>query len=136
MELVYYSAGVLMAVPLLLLLWAVLASPALLGLVLALRFIRRRQCSPARAAVPLAAAFSLLAAPVPTPIITVFIPHWAALLDVNYYDQILNGRVTMADLWWWIVPSLLVTFGVSLAAVLHYGQPRKQKPRGSAVKSE
>ena len=136
MELLIYSATMLLAVTLLLLLWAVLASPALLGLVLALRFIRRRQFSPARAAVPLAAAFTLLAAPVPTPIITVFIPHWAALLDVNYYDQILNGPGTMEDLWWWIIPSLLVTFGVSLAAVLHYGQPGKQKQRGSAVKSE
>lgn len=135
MELLIYSATMLLAVPLLLLLWAVLASPALLGLVLALRFIRQRQYSPARAAVPLAAAFSLLAAPVPTPIITVFIPHWAALLDVSYYDQILNGHVTMAALWWWIVPSLLVTFGVSLAAVLHYGQPLKQKHKGSADKS-
>ena len=131
----FYSATMLLAVPLLLLLWAIFASPAVLGLVLALRFIRRRQYSPARAAVPLAAVFALLAAPVPTPIVTVFIPHWAALLDGNYYDLILNGPEPMANLWRWIVPSMLVTFGVSLAAVLHYGQPRKQKQRGSTDKS-
>ena len=134
MEAALYLTG-LYAV--LLLPWAVLASPVIIGFVLALRFARRRHIRPVVVSVPLAAAFTLLAAPVPTPIITVLIPHGVALLGGRYYFNILHGPEMMVQLWWWIVPSLVITFGLSLGVAWRYGRPpnNSSKPtplRGAA----
>ena len=114
----------------LLALWAVLASPAIVGFILVLRLMRRGRIRIAYGAVPLAIAFAVLAAPVPTPIITFLFPHGLALLDGAYYRYILAGP--FISLWWWIVPSLTATFCLSLAVAVRYGRPLIPGPSSSS----
>lgn len=103
-----------------LLVWGVLASPLLLGLYLLLRLMRRRAVRSPWARVFLALVFSLLAAPVPTPIITVFVPHGLAVLDGGYYGRIDQGPDVFAGMLPWIGVSLLATFLITLAVVWRY----------------
>ena len=100
--------------------WAVVSSPVLLGFVLLARLMRRRAVRSAWAIAAFAFAVSVLAAPVPTPIITGLVPHGLALLDRTYYPCILHGPAMCAGLWWWIAPSLALTFAVSLVAAWRY----------------
>jgi len=103
-----------------LLVWGVLASPLLLGLYLQLRLMRRKAVRSPWARVFLALVFSLLAAPVPTPIITVFVPHGLAVLDGVYYGRIDQGPEVFAGMLPWIGVSLLATFLITLAVVWRY----------------
>jgi len=101
-------------------LWALIASPVLVGFFVLARLMRRRSVRSTWGIVAFALAFSLLAAPVPTPIITVLLPHGLALLDRSYYPNIFQGPAMLADLWWWIIPSLVLAFAVSLVAAWRY----------------
>lgn len=101
-------------------LWAVIASPIFLAFFFLVRFMRRSSVRSAWAIAAVALAFSLLAAPVPTPIITVLVPHGLALLGRTYYANVLNGPEMFAELWWWIAPSLMLAFVVALVAVWRY----------------
>lgn len=65
-----YAVQLIVALTIGLLVWGVLASPLLLGLYLSLRRMRRRAVRSPWAGMLLALVFSLLAAPVPTPILT------------------------------------------------------------------
>jgi len=117
--------------------WVVIASPVLLGFFFIARFMRRRSVRSIWAVAAFALAFSLLAAPVPTPIITVLVPHGLALFDPSYYPNILHGPTMFSGLWQWIVPSLILTFVASLMAARRYvrrpNNSFKPKPlRGSA----
>ncbi|MBK0053519.1 hypothetical protein [Stenotrophomonas sp. S39] len=103
-----------------LLLWAALASPFALALHIALRALRRRGIRSAAVVVLLAFVFALLAAPVPTPIITVFLPHGFVLLDASYYDRILHGPALFRQLSTWIAWSLPMTFLIALAVCWRY----------------
>ncbi|MEJ8852021.1 hypothetical protein [Variovorax rhizosphaerae] len=94
------------------------------------RSMRRRSVRSAWAIAALALAFSLCVAPVPTPIITVLVPHGLTLLDRTYYANILDGPAMFAGLWWWIASSLALTFLVSLAVAWRYF-----RPSGSARRS-
>ena len=58
--------------------------------------------------------------PVPTPILTVLLPHGLALLDRTYYPCILYGPAMCAGLRGWIAPSLALAFAVSLVAAWRY----------------
>ena len=118
-------------------LWVIIASPILLAFFFLARFMRRKSVRSAWAIAAVALAFSILAAPVPTPIITVLVPHGLALLDRGYYANILYGPAMFAGLWQWIVPSLMLTFVVALVAAWQYVRPPNNsfKPnplRGSA----
>ena len=104
----------------LLLLWLVFASPLLLGLYLIARALRRRRARSAFGIVPLAAVFALLAAPVPTPVITVLVPHVFALADPSYYAALLHGPDLFAQLWPWIFASLGTTFVLASAVCWWY----------------
>lgn len=104
-------------------LWALFASPLLLLSIFLVRFMRRRAIRSVWAVIGLALAFSFLAAPVPTPIITVLVPHGSTLFDPTYYPYILHGPDMYADLWPWIISSLIVTFVVSLLAAWRYIRP-------------
>lgn len=104
-------------------LWAVISSPILLLFFFMARFMRRKAVRSTWAIAALALAFSLLAAPVPTPIITVLVPHGLAALDGSYYANILYGPAIFAGLWRWIIPSLMLTFVVALAAAWRYVRP-------------
>lgn len=109
-------------------LWAILAAPILLVFFVAARLMRRRSFRSRWAITALALAFALVAAPVPTPIITVFVPHGYALLDRSYYDSILHGPGMFSGLWRWIVPSLIITFGAALALMRRYMRPTRFGP--------
>lgn len=114
----------LFLVALLLLLWAVLASPFLLMLYFAVRFMRRRPIRSASVIVAVVAVFALLAAPVPTPIITVLLPHGFAMVDEAYYANATAGQIVFSQLWPWIISSLLTTFTITLAICWrHLRQP-------------
>jgi hypothetical protein len=104
----------------LLLLWAVLASPLLLAFFFAARSMRRKGVRSGWAIAGLASSFSVLAAPVPTPIITVFLPHVLALFDSSYYSNIFKGPEPFAGLLFWIISSLMLTFSIALAAAWRY----------------
>jgi hypothetical protein len=89
-------------------LWALLASPLLLASWWLLRAMQRHRMRSAWAMLAFAAVFSLLGAPMPTPIITVLYPHALMLLDpapslVSRFPQIQEWR-----LW-----SLAITFVVA-----------------------
>lgn len=132
-----YLGQLFAALMLSLVVWAVLASPLLLGFYLVLRVMRRRRVRSPWAMVVVAIAFSLSAAPVPTPIITVFIPHAWALLDGLYYARILQGPALFAGLWPWIGVSLVATFVLALVFVWRYlrapGRPVARDRRSDAA---
>ncbi|OEZ00916.1 MULTISPECIES: hypothetical protein [Stenotrophomonas] len=108
------------AIPFWLLLWAILSSPLLLGFYLFARYMRRRAVRSTAAVVVFSLVATLLVAPVPTPIITVFLPHAFVLIDSNYYPTIANGPPTLNRLWPWVIASMLITFGVALAVSWRY----------------
>lgn len=115
-----YVVQLVVALTIGLLVWGVLASPLLLGLYLSLRRMRRRAVRSPWAGMLLALVFSLLAAPVPTPIITVFVPHAFAVFDGRYYAQVDQGADPYAGLLPLICASLLATFLITLAVVWRY----------------
>jgi hypothetical protein len=118
-EIAYLLAMYLALLPL----WALLASPVLLVFFFLARSMRRRSIRSAWVIAVFASTFSLLAAPVPTPIITVLVPHGLAVLDRGYYPGILHGPEIFAGLWQWIIPSLLLTFVATLVVAWHYLRP-------------
>lgn len=89
-------------------LWALLASPVLLASWWLLRRLRRHRVRSPWAMLAFAAAFSLLGAPMPTPIITVLYPHALMLLDP---EASLASRFPQIQAWrlW----SLAITFVVA-----------------------
>ncbi len=116
-----------------LLLWALLASPLLLASFFAARSMRRRGVCSGWAIAALASSFSVLAAPVPTPIITVFLPHVLVLFDSSYYPNIFKSPEPFAGLLPWIISSLLLTFSIALAAAWRYiRQPNTSASGASA----
>ncbi|WP_386337910.1 hypothetical protein O4D10_13220 [Xanthomonas citri pv. citri] len=104
--------GVL-AVALLLVLWAILAMPLLwIFTRIAARLRKRPRHSP-WVIVGFAAAITLLVAPVPTPFVSVFVPHAIALLDRRYYLHILQGPPMLHELLLWNAGSMALTFAIS-----------------------
>jgi hypothetical protein len=108
------------AIPLWLLLWAVLSSPLLLGFYLVARYMRRKSVRTAAAVITLSLAATLLIAPIPTPIITVFVPHAFVLVDSDYYAPVSHGAPTLSGMWPWVVGSLITTFVVAWAVSWRY----------------
>ena len=115
-----YLGQLIVVVMLSLLVWTVMASPVLTAFYFIVRRMRRRSIRSPWSIALFALTFALLAAPVPTPFITVFIPHAAALLDRTYYPLILHGPAMFAGLWPWIMTSLALTFAVSLVLAWRY----------------
>lgn len=104
--------GVL-AVALLLVLWAILAMPLLwIFTRIAARLRKRPRRSP-WLEYGFAAAMTLLVAPVPTPFISVFMPHAIALLDRRYYTHLLQGPPMLRELLLWNASSMALTFVIS-----------------------
>lgn len=95
----------LAAFQLLMPLWAVLASPLLLASWWLLRRLRRHGVRSAWAMAAFAAAFSLLGAPMPTPIITILYPHALMLMEP---ESPLAERFPQLQAW--RVWSLAITF--------------------------
>ncbi|WP_435014598.1 hypothetical protein [Xanthomonas arboricola] len=106
-----------LAVLMLLAVWAILAAPLLwMASRIAPRLRKGASTSPGRAqwrSIGFAAAVALLVAPVPTPIVTVFLPHAIALLDASYYARIFQGPPILRQLLVWIAVSMALTFALS-----------------------
>ena len=113
--------------PLLLALWALLASPAIALAGWMLHRLRRR--GDRRPVWPplLAAVFTALAAPMPTPIITLFVPHGLMLLQGRYYPEFAGQPEMLARMWPWVWGSLALTFIVTWALFHHL--LRRPSPR-------
>ncbi|MEA9562765.1 MULTISPECIES: hypothetical protein [unclassified Xanthomonas] len=104
--------GVL-AVALLLVLWAILAMPLLWIFSLITARLRKRPRNSPWVVGSFAAAITLLVAPVPTPFISVFLPHAIALFDRRYYAHILQGPPMLRELLLWNAGSMVLTFVIS-----------------------
>jgi len=100
------------------LLWAVLASPFLLILLLVGRAIRRRGVTSPLALVSFTAAATLLLAPIPTPIITVFYPSGYALIGSVFHSHFISTEPYFPGLRPWIANSLIITFAACGLIVL------------------
>lgn len=121
-----------LAVLMLLAVWAILAAP-LLWVVsrIALRLRKGASTSPHRAqwsSIRFAAAVTLLVAPVPTPIVTVFLPHAIALLDASYYAHIFQGPPILRQLLVWIAVSMVLTFALSYVWIRRMLRPNAAAP--------
>ncbi|CAD7380060.1 hypothetical protein VB145_06705 [Xanthomonas arboricola] len=121
-----------LAVLMLLAVWAILAAPLLwMASRIALRLRKGASTSPHRAqwsSIGFAAAVTLLVAPVPTPIISVFLPHVIALLDASYYARIFQGPPMMRQLLVWIAVSMALTFALSYVWLRRVLRPNAAAP--------
>ncbi|MBB3815163.1 hypothetical protein FHY13_003548 [Xanthomonas arboricola] len=122
-----------LAVLMLLAVWAILAAPLLwMASRIALRLRKGASTSPRRAqwsSIGFAAAVALLIAPVPTPIVTVFLPHAIALLDASYYARIFQGPPMLRQLLVWIAVSMALTFALSYVWIRRVLRPNAAAPR-------
>ncbi|KPN09128.1 hypothetical protein AN652_16645 [Xanthomonas arboricola pv. pruni] len=94
-------------------------------------FAQRRVGKPtsrARRSIGFAAAVALLIAPVPTPIVTVFLPHAIALLDASYYARIFQCPPMMRQLLVWIAVSMTLTFALSYVWIRRVLRPNAAAP--------
>ncbi|KGK56718.1 membrane protein [Xanthomonas cannabis pv. phaseoli] len=110
--------GVL-AVALLLVLWAILAMPLLWIFSRIAARLRKRPRNSPWVIGGFAAAITLLVAPVPTPFISVFLPHAIALFDRRYYTHILQGSPMLRELLLWNAGSMALTFVISYLWIRH-----------------
>ncbi|PPT30473.1 hypothetical protein [Xanthomonas arboricola] len=121
-----------LAVLMLLAVWAILAAPMLWMVSrIALRLRKGASTSPHRAqwsSIGFAAAVTLLVAPVPTPIVTVFLPHAIALLDASYYARIFQGPPILRQLLVWIAVSMALTFALSYVWIRRLLRPNAAAP--------
>uniref|UniRef100_UPI003F8140B7 hypothetical protein n=1 Tax=Xanthomonas sp. 0924 TaxID=2835534 RepID=UPI003F8140B7 len=121
-----------LAVLMLLAVWAILAAPLLwVASRIALRLRKGASTSPRRAqwsSIGFAVAVTLLVAPVPTPIVTVFLPHAIALLDASYYARIFQGPPMLRQLLVWIAVSMALTFALSYVWIRRMLRPNAAAP--------
>ncbi|APP77363.1 hypothetical protein [Xanthomonas vesicatoria] len=104
--------GVL-AAALLLVLWAILAMPLLWIFALIAARLRKRPRNSPWVVGSFAVVITLLVAPVPTPLIRVFLPHAVALFDRRYYAHILQGPPMLHELLLLHAGSMALTFVIS-----------------------
>jgi hypothetical protein len=105
---------------LLFLVWALFASPFFVAAFFVGRIVKRRRLNSYAVTVSLAVVVALLVAPVPTPIITFFIPNGFALFTGTYYKDVFSTDGLFSQLQPWIATSLAVTMAVACAVALHY----------------
>lgn len=102
------------------LLWAALASPFLVILFFVGRAMRRRAVNSPLALVSFIALATLLIAPLPTPIITVFYPSGYALMGGTLHLHFIGAKLYFPGLRPWIISSFIITFVVCGLAVLRF----------------
>jgi hypothetical protein len=107
------------------LLWLILALPLFVGALLCARAMRRRRLNSRSAILAFALLCAFLIAPVPTPIITIFVPNGVALVDGIYYVRLFAANSLFQQLWWWIIPSIVATSIISCFAAWRYFRPIK-----------
>ncbi|MBB6258027.1 hypothetical protein FHT05_002632 [Xanthomonas arboricola] len=64
----------------------------------------------------------------PTPIISVFLPHAIALFDASYYARIFQGPPMMRQLLVWIAVSMALTFALSYVWIRCVLRPNAAAP--------
>jgi hypothetical protein len=99
------------------LLWVVLASPFLAIAFFIGRKMRRRGITSPLALYSFAVVLTLLLAPVPTPIITVFYPSGFALFGGTFFAHFFGKETYYQGLRPWVATSLAVTFVVCITTV-------------------
>jgi hypothetical protein len=100
--------------------WLVLASPFLAVAFFSARAMRRRRVTSRFAILSFALLAAVLLAPVPTPIITFFVPNGFALLDGDYYARLFSGDKFFGQLWPWVITSVILTSAVTMLLSLRY----------------
>ncbi|MCC4622015.1 hypothetical protein LL965_18850 [Xanthomonas cassavae CFBP 4642] len=103
----------MLAVALLLVLWAILAMPLLWIVTRVAARLRKRPRNSPWVVGGFALAITALVAPVPTPFISVIMPHAIALFDSRYYTHLLHGTPMLRELLLWNAGSMLLTFVIS-----------------------
>jgi hypothetical protein len=104
----------------LLLLWLLLSSPFLAAAFFTVKAIKRRGVRSPVAILLFGLTVALLIAPVPTPIITVFIPNGLAIFDKTFYASIFSTDDFFGQLRSSVIASLVVTSIVCTFAALRY----------------
>jgi hypothetical protein len=100
--------------------WALLASPIFVTAFFVGRAVKRRRRNSSAVAILLAVAAAALVAPVPTPIVTFFIPNGLALLTGSYYRDVLSDDGLFSQLLPWVVTSLVATFAIACLVAFRY----------------
>ena len=113
---------------LLVIFWALLASPLLIAAFMTGRAMQRRNISSMFVTVPFALIVAFLAAPVPTPIITVFIPNGLALFDGDFFAAVFGKNDFLGQLRPWFVTSIVTTSAITCSFALRYITFRKPTP--------
>jgi hypothetical protein len=85
------------------------------------KFMRRKGVRSNMAFAVFALAFSVLAAPVPTPIITIFVPHCLALFDGEH--PFVTDHPFFAELIPWFATSLVTTSFATFLLARRYIRP-------------
>lgn len=101
-----YTINVIFILSLLMLLWAVLCLPFVLVFYWLAKRMRRRGWTTKTVAITYGALAGLMLAPVPTPIITIFMPSILFLFD-HYPEGVL--RDMWHQVWLWYVLSFTIT---------------------------
>src|SRR5689334_6969919 len=109
---------------LLLPLWAAISAPLLLVLYLVARWMRRKNQTSRVACGLFAIAAALVVAPIPTPIITIFVPSVLAIADHSGVGRFGSQLLP------WIATSLVVTFVVSYILVRRIVGPFRNRANG------
>ena len=104
----------------LLVVWALLASPFVIAAFFVGRIIKRRRLNSYVSTISLAVIVAVLVAPVPTPIITFLIPNGFALLTGTYYTDLFSADGFFYQLQPWVATSLGITVAVACVIVLRY----------------
>jgi hypothetical protein len=99
--------------------WALLASPFFVAAFFVGRAIKRRRRNSSVVTALLAVVVAVLVAPVPTPIITFFVPNGFALVSGYYYDVFSDGGFA-TQLLPWVAASLVATLAIACAVAFHY----------------
>ena len=105
---------------LVLVVWALLASPFLIAAFFVGKTIKRRRLNSYVVTISLAVIVAVLVAPVPTPIITFFIPNGFALFTGTYYRDLFSTDGFFSQLQPWVATSLAITVAVACAVALRY----------------
>jgi len=101
-------------------LWVLLASPLFFISCVIGRAMKRRRITSFPAIFIFCVLVALAIAPVPTPIITIFIPNSFALFDNSYYSRLLGDTPIFPQLWTWVLVSVVITVGCVSAIAVRY----------------
>lgn len=114
------------------LVWVALSSPLLFAAVVLAKCMKRRRQTSRAIAASFGCVVAVLLAPVPTPIITVFVPNGLALIQREYYAGIFEDGGFYSQLLPWVCGSVAVTVVVCVRLSLRFfSSPSNASPVAS-----